>query len=305
MSTSKYMNVVTGSALADRNSPKLADGRRVVQAVKEEAVGICDAHLHYGVRDKVERIAETSPLRHQYPCYTSVQYASMDDYDRQFREHGVAKTVLVPFVFREQDAHEESLRVLEYARKDPERRFPYALLDESDPDFVDRHRGELVGVKEHLVRSPSVLTEAKCRIFEQVRDYGMTFLLHSEGFRRIEYVESVLARFPGMKIQIAHMGRGKPRDLAPIHSILDHFRNYETVTFDTSTVRDSAVLEHAVRIVGTDRILYGSDFPFAMGEPGEDIMAEEVRNVLEAKLTDDEKEKILSSNFERLIARGA
>ncbi len=265
---------------------------------------VCDAHLHYGARDEVEQIAETSPLRRQYPCYTSVQYATMDDYEGQFREHSVVKTVLVPFVFREQNACEESLRALGYAAKDTEHRFPYALLDESDPGFADRHRDQLVGVKEHLVRNPSVLTEAKCLIFEQLRDYGLTLLLHSESGRRVEYVGAILALFPGIKIQIAHLGRGKPGDLAPVYDILERLGSCETVTFDTSTVRDPVALEHAVRKIGADRILYGSDFPFAMGEAGEDIMREEIRQVLEARLTDDQREKIFTRNFERLITRG-
>lgn len=267
-------------------------------------IGICDAHLHYGARDEVERIAENSPLREKYPCYTSVQYAAMDDYEGQLRECGVAKTVLVPFVFREQDAREESLRVLKYAAQDPERRFPYALLDETDPDFIDRHRTEIVGVKEHLVRTPSVLTEAKRRIFEQLRDYGLTLLLHSEGARRAEYVASILDNFPGIQIQIAHMGRGKPGDLAPIYDIMERFKKCENVIFDTSTVRDHVVLEHAVRMIGADRILYGSDFPFAMGEAGEDIMGEEIGVLLKARLNPDQKEKIFARNFERLIRRG-
>ncbi|MGI6662188.1 MAG: amidohydrolase family protein [Bacillota bacterium] len=265
---------------------------------------ICDAHLHYGYRDEVERISRTSPLREQFPCYTSVQFDTMDDCECLLKEHGVGKTALVPFVFREQDAREESLRVVEFARKDPQHRFPYALLDESDPGFVDKYRNELVGVKEHVVRNRSVLTDAKCCIFEQLRDYGMTLLLHSEGSRRVEYVSAIVGRFPGMKIQIAHMGRGKPGDLALIYEIMERFRDFETVTFDTSTVRDKAALEYAVNKVGADRILYGSDFPFAMGNAGEDIMGEEIRQVVEARLTDDQREKILSRNFERLITKG-
>lgn len=267
-------------------------------------MNICDAHLHYGKRDEVERISKTSPLREKYPCYTSVQFETMADLLRLLESHGVGKIVLVPFVFREQDAREESLRVLEFAREDPEHRFPYALLDENDPGFVEEHRAELVGVKEHLVRNQSVLTEPKCLIFEQLRDFGLTLLLHSEGARRVEYVSAILDKFPGMKIQIAHMGRGKPGDIAFIYEIVDRFSHFDTVTFDTSTVRNAKALEYAVKKVGAERILYGSDFPFAMGNPEEDIMGEEVRVVLEARLTDDQRDKIFCRNFERLTTRG-
>lgn len=61
---------------------------------------------------------------------------------------------------------------------------------------------------------------------------------------------------------------------------------YPQVSFDTSTIRQSQVLREAVGIVGPERILYGSDFPFFMDEKGtEDIMEQQIRHVLDAKLT--------------------
>lgn len=265
---------------------------------------ICDAHLHYGLRKPVEQVITTSPLAQQYPCYRTVQLDAMDAYEKHFADHNVERTVLVPFVFREQSIAEENAVVLEYAMQDPQHRYPYAMLDENDPGFIGRHFRDYVGVKEHIVRSKSVLTEEKKIIFEQLRDHGMTFLIHSERVRRVEYLLSVLENFPGIKIQIAHMGRGLPGDTEMICQMLELFRPYETVTFDTSTTREPWVVERAVQTIGAERILYGSDLPFFIESPQEDIMDAQIQQILRADISDDHREAIFYHNFIHWIQRG-
>ena len=265
---------------------------------------ICDAHLHYGLRAPMEQIISTSPLAQKFPCYRMTQLSSMDRYEQLLSAHNVARTVLVPFVFREISIPEENAAVLAFARRDPEHRYPYALLDESDPGFIGRHFRDYVGVKEHIILNESILTDEKRIIFEQVRDHAMTFLIHSQLNRRVEYLRQVLKEFPGIKIQIAHMGRGRPGDTAVIRQSLEAFRSFENVTFDTSTTREPEVIEWAVDLVGAERILYASDFPFFMEDPREDIMDAQIRQVLDARITDAQREAIFHGNFIHWIQRG-
>lgn len=265
---------------------------------------LCDAHLHYGRRDVVETIVNSSPLAAKYPCYRTVQFETMDGYQSQFLGHNVEKIVLVPFVFREQDKAEENKRVLDFANQDDAHRFPYALLDESDIEFIGRHRHDYVGVKEHIVLHQSVLTKEKLVIFEQLRDFNMTLLLHSERARRFEYVKSILLNLPGIKVQIAHMGRGLPGDIANIYAMLEAFAADESVTFDTSTTRDPKIIEVAVKKIGSERILYGSDFPFYIESSSEDIMNSQIEQIMRAKIIDKQREDIFYHNFSRWINRG-
>lgn len=267
---------------------------------------LCDAHLHYGDAAILRPMAEGSPVRERYPCYRTVQFGQLGSCAELLRRHGVSRSVALPFVFREVDARKENKTVLRFAAENPELILPYALLDESDLEFLDTHRRELVGVKEHFIRNESVLTPEKRPVFERVNAYGLTFLLHSERLRRKEYVETLVREFPGMKIQVAHMGRGMPGDTSMILEMMAAFAPYECVSFDTSTIRDSAVLGKAVSLVGADRILYGSDFPFYTGaSEKEDIMDAQIRQVLDAPLTDDQRERIFSGNFKDRITRGA
>ena len=265
---------------------------------------VYDAHIHYGDPELMEIIAANSPLREKFPCYRTFQHWNMVDYPALFARNDIKKAVIIPFVFAEHDKTHESLRVINFAKRTPGL-FPYALLDEDNTEFVTKHKDIVVGVKEHIVLHESELTPQKKKIFAQVKEYGMTLLLHSWAAKRIEYVQAIQDNFPGMKIQIAHLGRDGTGEPKFIYHILESLAHFDSVFFDTSTVRSREVLEKAVDIVGSDRILYGSDFPFFMDKDGEeDIIKEQINHVLETNLSSDVKEKIMYKNFDNYYERG-
>lgn len=266
---------------------------------------ICDAHLHFGAPEPLKAIADNSPLKERFPCYRTVEFDRMDDYQARFDEHHVWKTVLIPFVFRELDKDAESLFVISQAQKDPEHFYPYALLNEASPDFAENHYQEIVGLKEHIVMHQTVLTDTRKIIFEMLQAHGLTLLIHTYAEPRIQYVTDIVKNFPRLKIQIAHMGRAKPGVIPFMLNIIDAVRSFENVTFDTSTVRESIIVTEAVKRIGAERILYGSDFPFFMDETGtEDIMEKQILHVLGAEITNAQKEQIFFKNFDHWITYG-
>ncbi len=264
-----------------------------------------DAHLHYGDPAVMRRIAEASPLAEAFPCYRTVQYGPMADYEGLFASHHVMESVLVPSVFREHDKTEESLRCIAYSKTRPGL-YPFVLLDEQNPDLVGGHYCDIAGVKEHIVLHKSQLTDAKREIFAQMQQHGLTLLLHSQASCRVQYVTDIVRQFPRLKIQVAHLGRAAPDNLAFMEEMFRALAPMERVCFDTSTVRIPAALEKAVKLVGAGRVLYGSDFPFFMdGEGKEDIMQAQIEHVLRASLTDGQREAIFSQNFTHWITKGA
>ena len=265
---------------------------------------IRDAHLHYGDPAAMRHIAQTSPLAGQFPCYRTVQYGPMEDYAALFDTHGIVEAVLVPSVFREHDRTEESMRCIAFSKTRPGL-YPFALLDERTPDFVAEHFRDIAGVKEHVVLHESVLTDAKRHVFGDLQRYGLTLLLHSQASRRVEYVTAILREFPRLKIQVAHLGRSTPDNLDFMEKVLRALAPFETVTFDTSTVRIPRAVAMAVQIVGAGRVLYGSDFPFFMDDEGkEDIVQEQIDHVLRAGISETDCERIFSENFRHWIKKG-
>ena len=151
----------------------------------------------------------------------------------------------------------------------------------------------------------TVLTDTRKIIFEMLQAHGLTLLIHTYAEPRIQYVADIVKNFPRLKIQIAHMGRAKPGVIPFMLNIIDAVRSFENVTFDTSTVRESIIVTEAVKRIGAERILYGSDFPFFMDETGtEDIMEKQILHVLGAEITNAQKEQIFFKNFDHWITYG-
>lgn len=265
---------------------------------------IYDAHIHYGVSAELQELVNNSPLKSRYLCYNAVQFENMDDYDCYMAKQGISKMAYVPFVFKELSILDENRRLLDYAKGRNEV-FPYVLLDEDNVDFVRDNHAEIVGIKEHFILHITALNERRLAIFEDINRYNLNILLHtSGGSLRVDYIRNILHHFPHIKLHVAHLGRERPDDLAYIYNLLEQLKPYESVFFDTSTVRSTEALEKAVNIVGKERVLYGSDFPFFMGTRDENIIKTQVDHVLNTRLSEAEREHIFHLNFDRLITKG-
>ena len=106
-----------------------------------------------------------------------------------------------------------------------------------------------------------------------------------------EDMEPLLAALPHAPIVIAHL------DGYGLYEFeIKMMRKYEHVYADISAhgAGREGMLEDAVRRVGADRILYGSDYPGYSPKPFID-------RILSAKLTDDAREAILYGNAARLL----
>lgn len=118
---------------------------------------------------------------------------------------------------------------------------------------------------------------------------GMVLSFHPN--KRPLDMEPLFAALPHMPIVIAHL------DGYGLYEFeIEMMRKYENVYTDISAhgAEREGMLEDAVRRVGAERILYGSDYPGYSPKPFIDY-------VMRAKLTDAEREAILHKNAERLL----
>ncbi len=117
----------------------------------------------------------------------------------------------------------------------------------------------------------------------------------------------VMDRFQSLKIMISHMGGATPwlrgrmehgyharegarvNDIQPPESYLRRF-HYDTI------VHNAECLEFAAKTLGTDVILYGTDYPFDMGYLGP---AKKVPGL--SRLSSEDQKKLLSENAEKLF----
>jgi len=118
----------------------------------------------------------------------------------------------------------------------------------------------------------------------------------------------VPARYPGMKLLVAHGGAALPAVLGRLvrnhvinsESTADPLESFAQLYLDT-VVFDPPTLEFLVAKSGADRVLLGSDYPFPIGDLAP------CRIVEQAELKGEDRARILGRNAEHLfgIAAGA
>jgi predicted TIM-barrel fold metal-dependent hydrolase len=135
-------------------------------------------------------------------------------------------------------------------------------------------------------------------IIEKMIEYNKPILFHTfvkaVGQLQCEttsyHIGKLAERYPEAKIIMAHLGG------EPYHAIRN-VAKYPNVFIDHSgTLVGSNDLEHTVKLVGVDRVLFGTDMPIAY--------ASSYGQVLEADLTEEEREKIFWKNTAELFGEG-
>jgi aminocarboxymuconate-semialdehyde decarboxylase len=121
------------------------------------------------------------------------------------------------------------------------------------------------------------------------------------------YFGGVMDRFPKLKVMLAHGGGFTPYQAArwehgwavrpePKKSIKTQPKGIaKRFVYDT-ILHSAQTLEAMIRLVGSERVMLGSDYPYDMA------MLDCVSHVRGLKISDSEKTSILSGNFEKFLA---
>ncbi|MEK7407522.1 MAG: amidohydrolase family protein [Acidobacteriota bacterium] len=185
--------------------------------------------------------------------------------------------------------------------------------------YVDKYRGRFRG---SCVITPFRIDEALREIEHCRKQYGFVWLgefcNYMTGYKydtpewaqvmqlaaRLNYVvqihtntqemQHLAERFPETTIVFPHLG-GNRQDIFARIDIVARHKNCH-IELSGSGIERVGILERAVKEIGADRVLYGSDF--TINEPSAVIA-----RVKNAFLTPADREKILFRNVQRLLAR--
>lgn len=148
------------------------------------------------------------------------------------------------------------------------------IKPEMDPEFIREivQRDGFVGLKPyHLFATekptfdahiPSFLPEEHVRIAHEL---GLSITLHIVRSQALadssnqEVLRRYATKYPNARIILAHAARG----FNPHHTVvgIESLRGLRSIWFDTSAVTDCGAYEAIIRVMGHDRLMYGSDFP--------------------------------------------
>ncbi len=186
--------------------------------------------------------------------------------------------------------------------------------------YVDRYKGRFRG---SCVITPFRIEEALREIEECHRQHGFVWLgefcNYMTGYRydtpewtevmklaaklnlviqihtNTKEMQYLAENFPDATIVFPHLGGSKEDIFARIGIVARHKNTH--IDLSGSGIERVGILEKAVKEIGADRVLYGSDF--TINEPSAVLV-----RVKNAFLTAEDREKILFRNVERLLARG-
>lgn len=266
------------------------DNKESSDRTKEGAVtyGIIDAHIHFpmGRVQSLEEIAKTIETGRSLGIE---KFWNLGDVLR----HG-------PFPTQEQIEEINDLTI-QTVKEFPNELVAFCFLNPThDPGFIKNEVDRCFELE--------AFKGIKLEISLNCRDERLNFLMdlllqkqavllhHSWYLSKKTQVEAsephdvaFLARkFPEAKIVMAHLAGCGIRGVQDI-------KNCKNVLIDTSGGQPIAgLVEYAVKELGADRVLYGSDVP------GRDFTCQLAR-VMGADISDSDKELILSKNAERIV----
>ncbi len=129
-------------------------------------------------------------------------------------------------------------------------------------------------------------------LVQQVVKLNMVLDVHTE----LEEMEYVIQKFPQATIVFPHFGDSNEHD--HIFKRIDAIAAHPNTYLDTSGYGHDRVgmLEYAVKTIGADRVLFGSDFSI-------NCPATVIARIENAFLTEEQKKKIFSGNLQALLRK--
>jgi len=191
-----------------------------------------------------------------------------------------------------------NLEVARFMREEPDKISGYVYISPEHDNAVDVLKR---GIEEQGFAGAKFWVSALCddmcvdRVMEKIIDYGVPLLVHAYHKAKGQLpresiginVANLARRYPEARIIMAHLGGNCYNGLPAI-------RDCENVWVDFSgTLFRGDELSYAVECLGAARVLFGSDMP--------GVFLVNLGQVLEAKITRDEKDLILYKNALKLF----
>ena len=246
---------------------------------------IIDSHVHIGRTEKTERAW------------------SFNSYKDFMDKQGIDHTIAMPNISNEiQFSELNTLFLHEYFNTESYVQPRYDLLflvdsrDSSIEAQLDRHGGFISGLKYHP--SISRITVDDVRFYKWVdialeKDWPILVHCGRDPISHIKYLVDMAKRMPRVNFIAAHMG-GNSTDLIEEAIQLVKSKQVDNVYLDTSNGKLPWLIEKAVDVLGRDKILFGSDEPYA------DVRVAKYLIDL-SNISTEAKECIFYKNVERLF----
>lgn len=212
-------------------------------------MSIIDSHIHLGLQD----FCTTSASEMPFDLCNSVE-----DTISLMNRYQIDRAIVFPVPHTLFDTKQSNAYIYDSFCKHPARFIPFCRID----DALEQNLANgFQGVKLHLLYEGVELKKLKNE-FMLIEDAGVPLVLHALFKNKIEQVKQILKFAPNLTIILAHMGRGHLYTGEQVVQNALGLKEYPNVFMETSTVGDIQSIINACEIVGCNRVIYGSDYPF-------------------------------------------
>lgn len=252
---------------------------------------IYDSHLHIGNPKEIIALLHNSQYRNKYKIYTALNDGAVLTTNKYLNT--LDGFFAIPLFLKESDIEASNQYLINYC----------SLINNSVPVILINDNRHFNGqyptsiFKEHFLLHKNTQYKARSLYYEFLNEHEGYLLLHSKDNVRIQYVKELLKEFKRMNIIIAHLGRDVYESPSFINQILQEFKNSDRIIFDTSTIHNINNIKNAINIVGSERLLYGSDFPFEIDDYNDYLL---FINQLLDELNSKDCDNLFSKSFERV-----
>jgi len=183
--------------------------------------------------------------------------------------------------------------VFEAMQKYPGRVAGYITLNPNYDDGVEKEverceRRGMRHIKLHSIHGQPYTSKHYAPAFACAHDRGWVILLHTWG-KSDRAVADLANRYGNAKFLMAHAG------VVDFDFYVSIAKEHENVFLDLATSQCGYNwVETFVKEVGSDKVLFGSDMPFIAAQ-------QQIGKVLCARISDDDKRKILGLNAKRIM----
>lgn len=248
---------------------------------------IIDSHVHIGLNDFCTEEARTLPydLENNYEEYLSIM-----------KMVEIEKACILPIPDAGYDIALSHDYLKEAALRGNGKLLPICRLDNSLSENI---HGAFSGAKLHKVYE-NISKAALVEYIKILEYYERPLIIHAAYKDKVKQIKELLNIAPELVIVLAHMGRGHLYTSEGVEDNLLALKKYQNVLFETSTVGNSDTIKLACNIVGSERVMFGSDYPFGKIYLGNRYnYANEIDVILHANIKDAEKEDILYRTAEK------
>jgi predicted TIM-barrel fold metal-dependent hydrolase len=254
---------------------------------------IIDSHTHIGLESFLQE--DIPAEKRSRPAFQDPLENSIAQLIACMDANAVDRAITFGYPLKEIDRVQANAYVLTAYQAHPDRIIPFMLAGDDTGYWLKR--GAMGFKQQNILYAPERFN--LIRAYQVMAEAGVPMLIHfraGQGYDVAAQVRAILAEVPTLKLIVAHMGRHTPNTSDRVESAVQGLRNFPNVVFETSTVRDSAAIARAVDIVGPDRIIFGSDYPFNSYQD-RDPLAEELAVIERTGLTGSIKQQILGTNI--------